>query len=244
MRVRGFTLIEVLVSMAILAMIMVLVWQASSQSMRGKRRAEDVERIYHEGQIALDKITNDLQMAFLTRQISTTAQTSAGGGQAAAAGAQTQAQPQVAEVVKTFFVGEDRGDRDTISLTSFSHQRLFKNAKESDECKIAYEVSASSEEGRGLELLRRDTPWLDDTVEVEGRNESLASNLEQFNLEYFDVRTGEWRKDWNTELGDFRERLPMSVKISITLTNPYNEKNPIQMSTAVLIPLSKGVVEY
>lgn len=255
-RVQGFTLIEVMVSVGILGFIMTLVWSGSSQSMRAKKRVETREQIYHEATIALRKISDDIGMAFLSKQTkSEKAATPAAGAQgttpegttppagAPAAEDKTQEKPQVSPL-KTFFIGEDRGDKDKLKFTSLSHLRLFKNAKESDQCKLEYEVVPSSEEGGGFDLVRREDPWLDDSIEVKGAPKILASKVQNFEVEYYDEKKEEWRKEWDTEKTESAGKLPVAARIKISFSDPADEKYNIEMTTAILIALSKGPVEY
>jgi len=182
-------------------------------------------------------------MAFLARRAQTVA------GQPAKAGQPGQPAPAEApkltaekEKLKTFLIGEDRGDADSVRFTSFSHMRLFKDAKESDLCKISYEIAASPD-GRN-NLVRREDAWIDGTVDIKSEGTPLAEGVLEFNVEYYDTRQGEWKKEWNTENLDFHNILPIAVKFTLTFGDPDDEKNKIQLSSAVMVPMSKGPLEY
>jgi general secretion pathway protein J len=219
LRGKGFTLLEVMVSVAILGVIMTLIWSSTSQSLRAKDRFEKRDLVFHQGRVALRKIGEDLSMAFLApREVR---------------------RAEGATEIKTFFIGEDRASQDSISFTSFSHLRLFRGAKESDQCKVAYEVVPSPEDPGRFNIVRREDPWIDDTVEVKGRAFTLAWDIQEFDLEYYDDRRDEWIKSWDTEQVDWRNRLPMAVRIRIAFVDPEEEGEVIPLSTAVMIPLSK-----
>ena len=219
-KVKGFTLLEVMVSMAILGVIMTLIWSSTSQSLRAKDRFEKRDLVFHQGRVALRKMGEDLSMAFLTR------------------GAARRAEGATA--IKTFFIGEDRASQDSLSFTSFSHLRLFRGARESDQCKVAYEVVPSPEDPGRFNIVRREDPWIDDTIEVKGRAFTLAWDVREFDVEYYDYRRDEWIKSWDTEQADWRGRLPMAVRIRIAFVDPDEESEVIPLSTAVMIPLFKG----
>ena len=209
-----------MVSVAILGVIMTLIWSSTSQSLKAKDRFEKRDLVFHQGRVALRKIGEDLSMAFLAPRVARRA--------------------EGATPIKTFFVGEDRAAQDFISFTSFSHLRLFRGAKESDQCKVAYEVVPSPEETGRFNIVRREVPWIDDNVEVEGRAYTLAWDIREFDLEYYDYRRDEWIKSWDTEQPDWRGRLPMAVRIRIDFVDPDEEDEVIPLSTAVMIPLSKA----
>ena len=237
----GFTLLEVLVSVAIMGMIMVLVWSTTSQSLNSKDRTEKRDFIYQYGRVVLQKISNDLTMAFLTKKSITPP--SAAGPE----GAPTQlAPPEIIMVPRpvTFFIGEDQGNRDSLRFTSMSHLRLFRGAKESDQCKVGYTVTASPDVPGVLNLTRAEMPWLDTGTEVRSTPFVMAENIRDFDLEYYDDRKEEWVKLWNTEQIDYMGRLPRAVKIMLSFPDPDDEEKSISMSTIVLLPMSTGPVDF
>ena len=234
---KGFTLLEVLVAVAIMGLIMVLVWSNTSQSLNSKERIEKRDMIYQHGRIALQKFTDDLSMAFLTKKTA-----------ASTVAASTTAELLTTSVVTiprpiTFCIGRDEGDRDTVRFTSFAHMRLFSGAKESDQCKISYEVLPSPDEPNVFNLIRREVPWLDANTEVEARPLVVAENIRDFELEYYDTRKDEWGKDWDTEVIDFRERLPLAVRVTLSFPDPDDEEESIVLKTIVLLPLSGGTID-
>ena len=230
----GFTLLEVLVSVAIMGMIMVLVWSSASQTINSKERIEKRDMVYQNARVALQKITDDLSMAFLTRK---------GGAATTTAGAPLT--PTVITIPRpiTFFVGRDEGNRDTVKFTSFSHMRLFSGAKESDQCKIFYEVMPSPDEQNVFNLVRREVPWLNDNAEVEARPFVVAENIGDFELEYYDERKDEWGRTWDTEIIDYRDRLPRAVRITLAFPDPDDAEESVVFSTIVLLPLSSGTID-
>lgn len=224
---HGFTLLEVMISVGIMGVIMVLIWSSTSQSLRSKDRTEARDLLFHTGQVALRKIADDVAVAFLATQSQASAGTTAG----TEASAETN--------FKTFFIGEDRGEQDALRFTSLAHMRLVRNSKESDQCRIAYDVVADPEEPRAFNLMRRQEPWLATTTEVEGRPFALAEGLLRFNVEYYDERKGDWGKEWNTDKVDWKDRLPLAVRITIVFADPDDETREIPLSTAVIPALWK-----
>ncbi len=219
----GFTLIEVMVSVGILGVIMVLIWSSTSQSLRSKDRTEARDLLFHSGQVALKKIADDIAVAFLTSAASPAPQATAPATQQ---GAEADYQ--------TFFIGEDRGDTDSVRFTSLSHMRLMRGAKESDQTRIAYEVVPNPDERNFYNLTRREEPWLTNSTEVEGRAFTLVEKIKKFDLEYYDDRKNDWSKEWSTEKVDWKGRLPMAVRITIVFTDPDFEDVEIPIVTSVM----------
>lgn len=243
-RTPGFTLIEVLVSVAIMGVIMTLIWSTTTQSLRTKDRVEKRDLQFHIGRVALRKLGDDLTVAFLSKAArASTASPEAIAPATEAAAATTAA----ASGLKTFFVGEDQGGQDSIKFTSLSHLRLFKNAKESDQCKVMYEVVTSKDDPQVYNLVRREDPWLDETADVKGREMVLISGIKDFDIEYYDSRRNEWMKEWDTQKVDWQSRLPQAVRVRLTFANPEDEEdteeNEIQMSTSVVLTLFESPIE-
>lgn len=236
-RTPGFTLIEVLVSVAIMGIIMTLIWSTTTQSLRTKDRVEKRDLQFHIGRVALRKLGDDLTVAFLSK---------AARASPASPEATTPA-TAAASGLKTFFVGEDQGGQDSIKFTSLSHLRLFKNAKESDQCKVMYEVVTSKDDPQVYNLVRREDPWLDETADVKGREMVLISGIKDFDIEYYDSRRNEWMKEWDAQKVDWQSRLPQAVRVRLTFANPEDEEdteeNEIQMSTSVVLTLFESPIE-
>jgi general secretion pathway protein J len=222
-RNRGFTLIEVMISVAILGVIMILIWSSTGQTLRSKDRVEARDMVFHQGRVALRKIADDLSMAIIAK----------------ATGRPTGDQGSI----KTFLVGEDNSAQDGVRFTALSKIRYFKGGKESDQCKISYEVQPDPEEANTMNIVRREQAWFDDNTDVEGRAFVLVRGIAELNIEYYDDKKGDWTKSWDSEKAEWRNRLPRSVKIGIVFNDPEFEGETISMSTAVMVPLSANVVE-
>ncbi len=227
----GFTLIEVMISIAILGVIMTLIWATTAQTLRAKDEVESRDMIFHEGSLALRKISDDLISAFLVKAAALTP------------GSATAQQAVGAGTFTTFFIGEDKSGQDSLGFTTLTHLRLFKNSKESDQCKVYYEVGEVGEDERTLALFRREDPYIDDSTEVKGRALMLVDNVKVFKVEYFDARKNEWVKSWNSETVDYKDRLPAAVRITLAFADPTDPELEITMSTSVIPALARAPIE-
>ena len=202
MKRNGFTLLEVLVSVAILGFIMALVQTTTSQLLNGKERIEHRDQIVQMARVAITKLHDDIELAFLTRK-------------------QTPARPL------TFFIGEDHGERDALRLTTLSQRRLYRDSRDSDQARVAYQVVPSPEDTSRFDVMRTAIPWLNDQSTVEGGKAfAVARGIRTFDVEYYDVRTEEWKKEWNTEQVDWSDKLPVAVRVSLTFPDPDSPEDP------------------
>ncbi|QQR89520.1 MAG: prepilin-type N-terminal cleavage/methylation domain-containing protein [Myxococcales bacterium] len=222
-RVRGMTLIEVLIAIGILSIVSTLVWQGFSQTTRNKKRIENSIDHYHEMSLSLERMVRDLSMAFVSAQINPS--------------------PSL-QTIQTIFVGDDRGDRDRIDFTSFSHQRLFANAHESDINELSYFLAADPDNPRKKVLARREQRRPDDHPREGGESMILMRDVIEFNLEYLDPLSHEWVREWDTMQATGQlNRLPSQVKITLAIEMDEGERNPkkLSLSTRASLPLRYAI---
>jgi general secretion pathway protein J len=194
---RGLTLLEVLVSVAIVAMIGTLIYGAFHGMTRSRDSIEAVNDRHHQGRIALARIARELSSAFIGHQIPLSF---------------TSTPPR-----QTGFIGSDSRPADRVDFTSFSHLRLRADAHESDQCEVSYFGSNDPETGK-LDLVRREAKYIDGDATRGGIVQVLAQDIERFDLRYLDPLTSEWLESWNsTQPAAQLGRLPSQVWITLVL---------------------------
>jgi len=215
---RGFTLLEVILAVTVLALVGTMVYGGFSQTSLNKARVEaDVEhsRIVH---MALERMARELTMAFVS----------------------THANPSPdLRVVETAFIGRDHGRDDRIDFTSFSHRRLYRNARESDQNEISYFVTEHPDDPEVQVLARREQNRIDDDPRRGGKSQILVENIEEFNVEYFDPLLSEWVQTWDTEdVLAQPNRLPTQVRVRLAVKHPHRRGEAQTFGTRVTIPLT------
>lgn len=220
---KGFTLLEVIVAVAILAFMMILVWAVTSQSIRSKDRGEGKAQMYQQVRLAMDKITNDLSMAFLID------------------GPSLQGEARGGPAVKAAFKGEEQSESSSLNFAAFSHMRLFRNSHESDQSEIGYFLAPATEDegGEGEVLMRRESSVIDDKPEEGGITQALAEGVKKFQLEYYDYEKEEWSKTWDSEGRVNQGKLPQAVKIKLVFPSPDEDGEDLEFTTTVMIQLFK-----
>lgn len=203
-RVRGMTLIEMLVSMAILAFISVLVF-ASVDGMRRSRAGVDrISDRYREGRLAMSRISRELQSTYLSAH---------------------EPIDQSLRVVTTSFVGDPGTPAARLDFNSFSHRRLRENLRESDQLEISYFGSEDPDQRGVVDLARRAASPDEEPLEG-GKVEVLATDIDLFDLEYLDPLTGIWRDEWDsTSVIGEKGRLPLAVKVVLVLNGASRSRD-------------------
>lgn len=211
-RTSGMSLIEVMIAITILAMISTLVYSGFTTTARHKARIEaEIDRS-HLISAALERMVREISMAYVSQQGNASNQNGVGA-------------------VLTTFYGKDQGTRDRLDFTAFAHQRLFRNAHESDQCEISYFVTDHPEEDR-LVLARREQNRIDERPDRGGRVEILLDDVKGIDFEYLDPMTIEWSRSWDA-IGAAGQpnRLPMQVRIVLSIPDPRRPSRTIKVGT-------------
>ena len=217
-RTSGVTLVEVMVAVAILAIVMTLIWGGFSQTSRNKAHVEAEADRYHVIRIALERMTRELSMAYTSVQLNPN---------------------QALQVMNTAFVGTDRGSGDRIDFTSFSHHRLYRDAHESDQNELSYFVTRHPDDSSIDVLARREQSRIDEDPRRGGRVQILVEDVKGFELEYYDPLTDEWQDTWDTTQAAAQpNRLPMQVKITLTVPDIRNPSRERVFGTRASIPIT------
>ena len=198
---NGFTLIEVLLSMAILVVLMSVVYGSFSTAGRNVEQAEAARDETDLARTLLAKLSDDLTNAYFNpnmRQVSQNTNMSVNltilYGKKDESGE-----------------GEDKVRRDSLSLTTLTNWRK-PDSKETELLEVGY-FFKEKPDGSGYSLYRRekrelsaDVPPLEGGVEYE-----ITDRIEGLQLRYYNGTT--WADEWDTRT---RGGLPKTVELALT----------------------------
>jgi prepilin-type N-terminal cleavage/methylation domain-containing protein len=191
----GFTLIEVMLVIAILAFITTLMWSSFSQASRSKKRIEAAQERTHTVRVALLRMAREIEMAFLSEN----------------------ATPGTT-IFRTQLLGVSRPDVDELAFAAFAHQRLRGGAAEADTSVISYFGERDPDDRRILNLMRRETRRLApaEVQTLPGETYILCPDIVRLKFTYYDYHKKEWHDEWDTKIpGSIY--LPSHVRISLTV---------------------------
>jgi general secretion pathway protein J len=222
--IRGFTLLEVLIAIGILASISLLIYGAFAGMKQTRDGLQRVSDRYREGRIAMTRISQELQSAYLSSHLPINAQLA---------------------VVQTAFIGTRGTPADRVDFNSFAYRRLDRDAHESDQAEISY-FSATDPKREGVtDLVRRVSPKLDLDPQKGGRVDVLATDIDLFDLEYLDALTGQWVETWDTRQAIGQAgRVPLQIRILLVLNggqraNAGRGRDTIRLISKVSLPIQK-----
>ena len=208
------TLLEILVSIAVLAMVSTLIYGAFDGMQRARNGISRIDERYHQGRQALTRMSRELQSAYLSFQ-----------------------QPQLLNAsVRTFiFLGTDSGQNDRVDFTSFSHRRLLRNVHESDQNELSYFVGRDPDKNDKYDLLRREQKEVDLEPTKGGAVMVLCEDVAGFDVQYLEPLNDTWLDAWDSSQMASTytwNRLPLQVRIRLTLRGGEGDQ-PIKLMTKV-----------
>jgi general secretion pathway protein J len=200
-RAPGFTLIEVMLAMAIIAFITTIMWGSFSQTAANKRSIEAAQERTHTVRVALMRLARELEMAYIDAESSGLTYT------------------------RTFLKGSSQAIVDELAFSTFAHQRLRGGLAEGDTSVVSYYGARDPDDPRVTNLMRRETRRLqaDDPKSLTGEAYVLCPDVARVKFSYYDYKRKEWEKDWNTATpgADF---LPTHVKITLTVVDEHGQE--------------------
>jgi general secretion pathway protein J len=137
----------------------------------------------------------------------------------------------------TIFAGSNGSPADRVDFTSFSHRRLSKDSRESDQNEISYFGSPDPNVSGKTDLVRREATMVDLEPKRGGEVNVLVEDIESFNLKYLDATTGMWTDTWDSsQVTGQPGRLPFEIKITLALKSGADNK-PVTFTTKVPMPM-------
>ena len=212
-RAKGFTLIEVMIALGLLALIGVSVASSMTSSFYATDLVSTNNERFHEGRQVMTRISRELRMAFLRAE-----------------------PPQEAReedpAVLTRFKGED----DEIYFASTSHMPIYKGVRESDQTEISYFLARRNNdtEYKGKTLFRRESKRIDDRPDKGGHIWPVVDGVKTFKIEYWDdskeIGDDAWERSWDSHENELEPLLPARVRITLEL-EMLDDQDPLRFVT-------------
>lgn len=215
---HGFTLLEIIVAMAIFAIIVSLIFPAYTGTYRNIDTAGKQAEIYQMARIALIRIIEDLESAYIPD-------------------ASQNNQENDNNFTSLLGQNEDLDGRraDKIRFYSRSHINFGEALNKGGNAKIAYYPLLKDDET--ISLYRSDTPDNIEWPEDETEGWIICEGLYSISFVYRD-KEGEPYDTWDETFMDAAKKFPAIVDITLEFIDEDNPEKPLTFSTAVFIPLT------
>lgn len=186
-RARGFTLIEVMITVAITATVFAMIGGILLSVISSSERIEKMLRTEKAGYGILSTLRRDLTGVYAYSL----------GGPA--------------------FKGEDKdvsgSEADELAFVTTARVLPAEDGKPAPTfVEVGYRLREAEQPGAGLSLFRRAAPYDGDPLEGAGEYVEIFSGIESFQLTYLEPEDDEWKEDWTES-----ESLPLAVKVELKL---------------------------
>lgn len=216
---KGFSLMEVLISVAILSAMSLLIYASTGQILDGKLKVEKKDAFIHSVRLSLSMMVSDLRQAVLYHK-------SMHGKE-------------------NNFVSGFQGTDTRIDFSTLSHFHYIEDAKDTDQVTVAYWLE-KEEEGDYYKLMRRESQRLGEKIDEGGKAYTLMNHVKELRFEYYDSNKEEWTQEWDTTKVSALGRMPQAVKIFITLIEENEEdgleKRELDYSTIAPVALFENII--
>jgi prepilin-type N-terminal cleavage/methylation domain-containing protein len=206
---RGFTLIEMMLAIGVLALILAMLASSFSTVAHSKVHAEGRLMVDREGRALLWQLTKELRNAV-----------------------QTPYQPSNVALLGNGHMG-NQGPIDTITMSTFSggHRRALTGL--TPETIVTYNVT-SNPQLRGLYLLQRSQQSGLMTSSASLQNTVLADNLLSLHIRYFDG--DKWGESWDSSSLPRGRQLPFAIALQIKMAAPGGQT--MDFATQITVPMA------
>ena len=214
MKKNGFTLLEILMTLAILSVVFSLLYMTFNQSMMVMAAAGDRAEVIQEGRLILERMGAELKGSFISPP----------GNRPPAF--------RYGLVGRSSKEGEYYHDQLDFSSLTPPHADI--QGGEGEILEIGYLLEREPG-GKGLTLFRRQGEPMDGDLQRGGRTLSIRDGVRGLSFTYFD-RQGESQKEWNSLEGVRRYQLPSRIEILLTLEDAHNQLHTFR--SQVFLPLA------
>lgn len=211
---RGFTLMEVVIAIAITSFIGVVIGVSFNTTIQNKEIIESQAEHYRMLRTAMSRMAREIGAAYVSDRYDS----------------------------KRYRDAYDRpsnfvGKRDQLLFTTLSHQRLYADAKESDQMVVEYQVKTSSDskaKGR-TDLIRREKVLLEERMERGGTEDALFEGAKKIEFQYWNSERKQWEDEWDTRRTERKSILPTRVKITLFAVDESGKEVKYTTQTRIML---------
>ena len=207
----GFTLIEIVLAVALCALVMMLIYGVLASTIQAAERIDELTHGSEIGPAILAQIREDVGAAFLPGKD------------------------------QDFFVGQERAGRDRLDFVSSAAVYAAETPGSEPAVhwinEIGYQVKEGPSKEDGLVLYRRVDPFVDAEPLRGGRLTAIAEKVVSFKVTYWSGSA--WEPSWVSSKHE--DKLPESIRVELKLRVPDRraEGGFAERQFATIIPIAK-----
>jgi general secretion pathway protein J len=211
---RGFTLMEIVIAVAITSFIGLAIGVAFNNTIKAKDAIEVPAERYRMLRTAMARMVREIGAAYVSDRYDS----------------------------KRYRDAFDRptnfvGTKEKLLFTSLAHQRLYADAKESDQMVVEYQVKTATEKGvrDRSDLFRREKVVLEERMERGGTEDVLFEGAKKIEFQYWNSERKQWDDEWDTRRTDKKSILPTRVKITLSALDENGKEVKYTTQTRIML---------
>lgn len=228
----GFTIIELMIAMAIFSFIAVTIYSGSSKSFELRESLSLDGDFYSSIRVALDTLGRDIiqiyspQAASLPGDIGKSPPTQIVPGGAPPVILSPNIYKYWGALINEFGVRPSRfiGEEKKVSFISNSHSRLYKDSAETEFAKITYALEDDKLSKKSdLALIKYEDPDafnLDKDESEQMIRYSLLNGIKSIKFRYLDGEKDQWYSSWDNTSMNNKDKFPSIIEIELEASMP------------------------
>ncbi len=213
---RGFTLIEVMLAVFIVALMSTLVVASFGRLIHVSSQLEEAREHWHGVRVAMNRMAREVSTAFISENYDP-----------------NRFRTDDPSSRPTMFFIQDRGDRGRIVFTGFVNRRLYLDEKVSDQALVDYFIER--DQHGATHLYRRQKNYIDDRWDRDGEVAVLLENISGFRVEWWDPERERWMGEYDTRRSEHHEQIPSRIRMMVTAVDPDGIERTYTTQTRVML---------
>jgi general secretion pathway protein J len=233
---RGFTLIEIMIVMAILAFISMGTYQATLETFKLRDSLSAESDFYNELRFSMNVVNRDVTLLYSPLIMKPPGPSPSPGVVA------NPPQPQLAQdsaSESTFWSppidatgirpSRFQGTDVKMSFISASHIRIYKDARETELAKISYELekdAGNTDVPDAMVLVKHESPNVfeeDERKDTQTHIYPLLHGIKKLKYRYYNQDKDHWETTWDSDSQDQHNIYPDQIEITIEIGGPQKQ---------------------
>lgn len=192
---KGFTLLEMLVSVTLIATLSFLTYSTLNRSQKEQAKAGRISALLHEVRVSFTRMDEDFSQAFLASGV-------------------------LSGTTQSFTAGF-KGTETSVNFSTLSNVHYVPGNLDTDQVAVGYFLE---KKGDLQSLMRRQTSYLSEKIDEGGTAYPLVENVKEITFEYFDFKKDEWVTEWDNTTVSVFGRLPQAVRVKLVVIDSGRER--------------------
>ncbi|MCB9638040.1 MAG: prepilin-type N-terminal cleavage/methylation domain-containing protein [Myxococcales bacterium] len=220
----GMTLLEIMISVFLIGMLGVATMGVITRTQNAREVIGQINDRYHGARVVLDRMSREIAMTYVSIPGS--------------------AVNDLSRIPLTLVRGTAESPINRLLFSTFSHVRMVRNARESDQAIVEYYGKPNPKDPKVNLLLRRVKPVINHEPERGGVAYVMLERVKRLEIRYWDKRKNDWIDNWDTTKVEFGGRIgnnvgrvfiPPLIEIKLTVADKKGDETTFLTRTRIMM---------